>query len=221
MAKDRSYLRPYEDAVEQGGAKWEALLWKSEKAQYLRFDALTRLTHPKNLVVADLGCGLADFAKWLDMRKLKVAEYIGVEGVEELAKRANQTLAKLPLKADVLHLDFVGDESVFRALVDIRKAGCLLFSGSLNTLKQKDAEKVLDRAWKALERFGGPGATLGFNFLSDRHHGTKTGPTGPAHRYDTLKMIRWALDRTPIVRFDQAYLEGHDATIAMVVPPEG
>ena len=40
--------------------------------------------------------------------------------------------------------------------------------------------------------------------------------TGVATRFDTLDWLDWALRTTPNVRFRQDYLQGHDATIAML-----
>ncbi len=42
--------------------------------------------------------------------------------------------------------------------------------------------------------------------------------TGPAKRFDTLAMLDWAMTRTPLVRFRQDYLGGHDAAITMLRP---
>jgi len=43
-------------------------------------------------------------------------------------------------------------------------------------------------------------------------------PTDPARRLDPLRLVDWALDRTPLVRFRQDHLAGHDGLIAMDRP---
>ena len=55
-----------------------------------------------------------------------------------------------------------------------------------------------------------------FNFLSNRPNEEWEGKAlGPAHRFDTIRWLDWALHLTPRVRFAQDYLDGHDATIVM------
>ena len=59
-----------------------------------------------------------------------------------------------------------------------------------------------------------------FNFLSDRAPAKLLAqPTAPAQRFNTIRMIDWALTKTPSVQFRQDYFNGHDATIGMLKPP--
>jgi hypothetical protein len=218
MANRKGYLEPYRQAVRERGVGFDALLWRSEDAQRARFDALARAADPSGRVIADLGSGLADFALRLRDLGREPARYLAVEAVPELAARAAETARGLPFPAESIELDFAGAADAFETLVRDRGATGLYFSGSLNTFKQREAERVIARAWDALTSHAGGGAVLAFNFLSDRNHGTRKGPTGPARRFDTHRLVGVALDRTPLVRFDQTYLDGHDATIAMTVP---
>ena len=81
----------------------------------------------------------------------------------------------------------------------------IVFSGSLNTLPQARAEQTLESAWAATAE------ALVFNFLSDRTGRPPKPESGPARRFDSLALLRWAMDRTPLVRFRQDYLKGNDA----------
>ncbi len=206
------YLRPYQEAVDRLGPGFEALLWNAPETQRRRFRAINTMVKLAGRVVADMGCGRADLAAYLRERGVAYARYVGIEGVAGLleASRARATSESLP-GCEFLAIDFVADESAFETLVRNHGVEVIAFSGSLNTLRQKDAQRVLDRAWDAVSRV--PGGVLVFNFLSDRHE--SKGETGPAHRFKTDKMIARALDKTPMIRVRTDYLSGHDATIAM------
>ncbi|MFG0307178.1 MAG: class I SAM-dependent methyltransferase [Phycisphaerales bacterium JB040] len=207
------YLDPYREAVSQVGARFEALLWKSAEAQAARFAAISQMCDPTGRVIADLGCGRADYASWMHGTGLEYGRYVGVEGVPELADSARERIGQESIpECEVQVADFVADEGLFARLVRTQRADTLVFSGSLNTLDQRTAEGVIERAYGALE----PRGVVVFNFLSDRHGDDRIGEnTGPATRFDTARFVHWALDRSPLVRFRQDYLKGHDATIAI------
>jgi len=207
------YLDPYREAVRDVGAKFEALLWKNAEAQVARFGAISQMCDPTGRVVADLGCGRADYASWMHGTGQEYGRYLGVEGVPELAASARDRITQESLpECSIVEGDFVADEGLFARLVNTHRAETLVFSGSLNTLDQRTAETVIERALHALE----PRGIVIFNFLSDRHGDDRIGEnTGPATRFDTARFVHWALDRTPLVKFRQDYLKGHDATIAI------
>lgn len=208
------YLEPYREVVERVGPSFEALLWRNREYQERRFKTIAEAVNLTGRVVADLGCGQADFAAWLHKAGVEYGRYIGVDGipalVESCVKRAEDE--GIP-ETDFVEADFVAEDRCFSKLVKKRKAEVFVFSGSLNTLEQPLAERVLDRAWEAIRRVRS--GALVFNFLSDRTHGKGKGETGPAHRYDTVRMVGWALDRTPRVVLRHDYLDGHDGTVLM------
>lgn len=228
MSGAPDYLRPYADALADGGARFEALLWRNADAQRARFDVAVAMSSPAGAVVADIGSGLSDYAVRLGELGIAPALYLGVEGLEELTKEAEGRTAGLRFPCEQLVADFVADERLFAHLVADRGVTCMVFSGSLNTLKQHRAARVLRRAWDALAAAGDadrsrtpPPRELVFNFLSDRHGGRRRESTGPATRFQTARFVDWAMRRTPLVRFRQDYLAGHDATIVMRVPSRG
>lgn len=208
---------PYREALAKFGPKFEALLWNKPAAQLARFDAIIDALKTKDAVVADIGCGLGDLAPRLDARDAGHRGYIGVDALPELIDEAAERT--VPIEAPqrkFIVADFGADADLFGRLVTQHHATALVFSGSLNTFEQPDALAVLDRAWAALEPVRGDArGQLAFNFLSTRHHGLATNNTGPAKRFDPIDMLAWAFDRTPIVRFRQDYLNGHDALITM------
>ncbi len=213
-----AYLRPYQQAVDAHGARFEALLWNRPETQLVRFEALVSMLDLEGTALADMGCGRADLGLYLRDQRVGYARYIGVEGVRELceASRARAKSEGLE-RCEFCELDFVADESVFEKLAKDGGAQVFLFSGSLNTLAQADAVAVLERAWDAIKNSPTGGGAIAFNFLSDRHADARrrNEDTGPAKRFDTLALLDWAMRRTPLVRFRQDYLGGHDAAIAM------
>ncbi|MFI4897030.1 MAG: hypothetical protein ACIARR_04310 [Phycisphaerales bacterium JB059] len=219
MSDRPAYLRPYQEAVEAFGPRFEALLWNRPETQRVRFEALVSMLELEGRTLADLGCGRADLAAFLRDRGIAYGRYLGVEGVHELCEACRVWARVEGLRDCVFHeRDFVADERVFGHLVRDGGASVLVFSGSLNTLDPAHARRVLDRAWDAVRAV--PGGTLAFNFLSDRHGDpTRTDEdTGPARRFDTLALLDWAMRSTPRVRFRQDYLQGHDAAIVMIAP---
>lgn len=216
---ESDYLDPYREAVRDAGPRFESLLWKSPEAQQLRFDVIIDVCDLHGRVVVDLGAGLGDLAVRMHRRGIEYGRYIGVEGVPELAEEGEKKLAAAGVPECVWRTgDFVADEGLFGAMVRNDGAEVFAFSGSLNTLNQPDAERVLGRAWEAVSRSqsGQRGGQLVFNFLSDRAR-RKNESTGPAHRYDPARLVAWALDRTPLVVLRHDYWGGHDATVWMGV----
>lgn len=213
-SSDSGYLEPYREAVREIGASFGSLLWKSADAQLTRFDVMIDTADLHGRVVADMGAGLGDLALRMHERGTEYGGYLAVEGVPELAREAGRRLKGVP-ECTVLDGDFVSDQKLFDRLVKEQRAEVFAFSGSLNTLDQPDAERVLDRAWDAASRC--KGGQVIFNFLSDRSRRMNEN-TGPARRFDTQRLVGWALDRTPLVVLRHDYWDGHDATVWMRAP---
>lgn len=214
-----AYLEPYEAAARRHGASFEATLWASRDAQRERFRVISEMADLSGKVVLDAGSGCGDLALFLRDRGVHPARYIGLEGVAQVACAACD--CAIP-GAEFVEVDFVADHEAFvRHRPDV-----VVFSGSLNTLDQRDAMDVLDRAWTAVRAAPclahGQAAALVFNFLSDRcSERLRRQDSSPARRFHTEAMLSWAFDRTNALRFRQDYLpEGHDATIAMIAPAE-
>lgn len=214
MTGEPEYLRPYRDAVDTLGVGFDALLWKSPEAQRKRFDVARRMVRLRGRVVADLGCGRGDFLVHLREADHTPSLYVGVEGIAELADDARTRLGD---GTDIIEADFVADAHLPARLVTNHGVSVFALSGSLNTLEQAHACAVLERCFRALA--GVPGGAVVFNFLSSHNLAGRTTAEPPARRFDTPAMVAWALGVTPLVRFRNDYLGGHDATVVMRVPP--
>ena len=205
------YLKPYQRAVKDFGTEFEALLWNSEQKQRTRFEEMVSALDLAGRSVADLGAGRADFLAFLMERQITPTRYVGVEGIAQLKAFCDERAREQGWsRASFIEGDFVSDELIFQRLVREQRIDTMVFSGSLNTFGDRLARQTLQRAWTALDRT--PGGVLMFNFLSDRR---RESATGPAKRLDTLGMIRWALERTPLVQVRHDYLGDHDCLIVM------
>src|SRR4051812_17661654 len=124
--EEPAYLKPYSRAVKRHGAEFRALLWASKRTQELRFEALLRQFDPAGLTVLDLGCGRADLLDFLISHGNAPARYVGIEGVDALAREAEKQPA-----AKIIRADFVRSP---RRIYDAR-ADVIFCSGALNTIE--------------------------------------------------------------------------------------
>lgn len=204
MARADGYLDPYRDSHRRHGAAFEVTLWASPQSQRLRFEVMTQLCFFAGKRVLDAGCSRGDFAAFLQERDIAYRHYVGIDGLSEVIRYAQSR--GLPRTRFVCG-DFAADPSLLRE----DDPQIVAISGALNTMEQAQALAVLDAAWSAASE------TLIFNFLSDRiAPRVERDDSGPARRFDTLRILDWALGRTPYVAFRQDYFHGgHDATVMM------
>ena len=216
MSSTPAYLHPYEAAIEALGPRFVSLLWRTRPMQEARFAAMEAMVGFGGRSVADLGSGLADLLLWADREGVRPERYVGVEALRPFVEASRAALAERTAggPAEIVEADFVADGGLFARLVGERGVDTLVFSGSLNTMDQQTAAGVLDRAWAAVAE--AERSALVFNFLSDAGPMSASDRAAPAHRFDTLGMLRWALERTSLVLFRHDYLDGQDATITML-----
>jgi len=199
-----SYLAHYRELVEKVGAAFEATGWRSREFQAERFRVMAEVESFGGLTVLDAGAGRADFAAYLHERGEEPARFIAQDAMGEMVEAIGARGLK-GVEADLC--DFASAEDAFTRYGAV---DTVVFSGSLNTLEEDHAVAVLERAWAAA------GRSVVFNFLSDRAPADMLArPTEPAHRFSVVRMVDWALGKTPLVKFRHEYLGGHDATVAM------
>ncbi len=206
---EETYLEPYRKAVASHGASFEATLWASREFQRARFDVFCDLYDFRGKVVLDAGAGQGDFALHLKKRGRRPKRFIGLEAMEEMAASGDAR----KLKWTEFHVvDFAAREDAFARF----DPDVIVFSGSLNTFEEDAALEVVDRAWRACRE-----ATI-FNFLSSAaSEALRERNTGPARRFDPVRLTSWALERTTRCALRHDYIpRGHDATIAMLRPSE-
>ncbi len=191
-----AYLRPYVEAVNRHGARFEALLWANPSAQAARFAALARHTTLQNRTILDAGCGRADFLQYLHAQSIQPPRYIGIEAVEVLAEAAAQ---KKLAGAVIQRGDFVHDPNVLDQDADV-----IVFSGSLNTLSTEEFYRSVRVAWDFCRR------ELAFNFLCS--------PRLAAAKHLTWhpigELLELAYSLSGDVSADDTYRDG-DCTIVM------
>jgi len=194
-----SYLKPYQDAVEEHGGTFEATLWCSRHGQSLRFITFTNKIDFTGTTILDVGCGIGDFASFLLESEIEFTSFRGVDAMQPMIITAtNRKLERCSFET----ADVVADTTV------LRDADWCVFSGTLNSMIQAVAMTVIGRAFEA--------CTIGvaFNFLSNQSwRDPATEDLSPASRFDTLEFLSFAFSLTPLVSFTQTYLQGHDATI--------
>lgn len=201
------YLEPYRRAVADLGAGFAATLWGSEETQRLRFDIIDAMVPLHGRRVIDLGCGQGDLLAHLRQRGIAPSDYLGLDAMAPMIERARER--QLP-GARFAVADLLRDDAVIRA-AGAAGAEVACISGTLNTMTRDEARHLVAVAFEA--------SSIGvvFNFLSDRHHPRWAGrDLTPARRFDPIDWLDWALGHSSRVRFDQSYLDGHDATIAIV-----
>lgn len=95
-------IRAYQDRLNQHGPSAEAVQYSDTQSQYARFSVLAEID-PHIKSVLDVGCGLADFWRYLRSTGSD-ARYCGVEIVPEFVEIAGQAMAA-DTDADIRLLD--------------------------------------------------------------------------------------------------------------------
>lgn len=204
-AEPPAYLQPYREALSRFGPGFEATLWQDRDAQRLRFDVALDLVDATDCRLADLGCGPGDLLDHLKRRSISVAAFLGVDAQPEMIELAQ--LDHGDPKASFLAIDIIND---FDQVIDWKPDICM-FSGTLNTMTERVAWRLVKNAFVHSQ------VGVVFNFLSNRPHSRWAAKDlRPARRFNTARWVDRCLKETCRVAFRQDYLDGHDATIAML-----
>ena len=76
-------IQRYEERLVQYGQSAQALGWRDQKQQWLRFDILSQIAPLQGAKILDVGCGFGDFYLYLKERGIQV-EYVGYDIVPSL-----------------------------------------------------------------------------------------------------------------------------------------
>ncbi|AFL72572.1 class I SAM-dependent methyltransferase [Thiocystis violascens] len=141
----------YRHSLEHHGHTAKGVQWNSEHSQYTRFEALRRFlpTDLSTLTLADAGCGLGDFFRFLDARGDRPGHYLGIDVVEPMVEAA-----RLRTDREILLLDILREP--------LPDAAYYVCSGAMNTLTREETRTFIERCFRA--------STAGFvfNLLSGR-----------------------------------------------------
>jgi SAM-dependent methyltransferase len=194
------YLDPYRRSHTKHGNAFEVTLWANPRSQRLRFEVFTEMCFLAGKRVLDAGCSRGDFAEYLIQRDIHFSRYIGIDGLPEVIGYARER--NLP-RCEFYAGDFVEEPN----LLWVGDPEVICISGTLNTMDDAHVYAALDAATRQV---------LMFNFLSDRCGPEAPPQDGFARRLSALRILDWALSKTPAVAFRQDYFKaGHDATVMM------
>lgn len=132
----------YRNALERYGHTPQGAHWESARSQRVRFDVLRRLL-PADLSavsLVDMGCGLGDLFRYLEVRRDLPGTYIGIDVVEPMVEIARQRTGE-----EVLLLDALCDP--------LPRADYYLCSGAMNTLTREETRLFIERCL-AVSRVG-------------------------------------------------------------------
>jgi SAM-dependent methyltransferase len=196
------YLEPYERAAKRHGDSLKSLLWESTRTQGARFGAFMKAVDFRGRSLLDVGCGRGDFLDYLLERKVRPAEYIGIEAVSPLVEVA--AAKRGGPERRIIHADFVTEPRRMYTGSD-----AVVFSGSLNTLSVEGFYSTLEHAWAATAEW------LVFNFLASADLAGANFLTW--HRKEDV--AAWAREKSAEVVQIGGYLAG-DFTIALRKPDD-
>jgi SAM-dependent methyltransferase len=195
-AEQPTYLQPYSRAVKRHGPEFRALLWASRRTQEQRFEALAHVADPTGLSILDLGCGRADFLDFLIARGTPPKQYVGLEGVRELAAAAEH---KNIDGSRFVVADFVREPRRMQV-----GASVIYCSGALNTVETDDFYLTIRNAFQAAKR------AFVFNFLSS----SLLAGTNYLRWHNPREVLKFCRTLTSDVTRYEGYIEG-DCTIGM------
>ncbi len=82
-------IKRYEQRLAQHGKSAQALGWRDQKQQWLRFDILSQIAPLDDAKILDVGCGFGDFYVYLKERGIR-ADYTGYDIVPSLLDIAKE-----------------------------------------------------------------------------------------------------------------------------------
>jgi hypothetical protein len=79
--------------IKEHGVSPRGVGWKDEFAQSVRFEQLAKVINlQKPFTLNDLGCGTAEFYKYLSNRKYTCSEYMGYDLLDEMIEEARKNI---------------------------------------------------------------------------------------------------------------------------------
>ncbi len=128
----------YRNALERYGHNAQGAHWESARSQRVRFAVLRRLLPAdlSALSLVDVGCGLGDLFRYLEVQGDRPGGYVGIDVVEPMVE-----IARLRTGEEVLLLDALRDP--------LPGADYYLCSGAMNTLTREETRLFIERCLAA------------------------------------------------------------------------
>ncbi len=174
----------------------EALHWRNQNSQYLRYDIFSTIGDLNKKSILDVGAGLGDLYGYLEERGYENFEYLGVEVLEDFVEQACK---KFP-KADFMQ----GDLLTFNPR---KKYDYVICCGALNVVIG-DMEELVRKAIKKL--FSHSRVGLGFNLLSKNARLKED----ILYNYNPIEILSYCSKLTPYISYRHDYLD-NDFTVFM------
>lgn len=138
----------YKKAILKYGLTARGVHWDSSFTQYLRFEVILQFIENLNdSSIVDVGCGFGEFLCFLEYKKIKAKEYLGIDCEEQMIKisksrfKTNNFLVKDVLKDTLIKKDYY------------------ICSGALNLLEFKEFKVFIKNCFKNSQK------AFIFNFL--------------------------------------------------------
>jgi len=128
----------YRNALARYGHNAQGAHWESARSQRVRFSVLRRLLPAdlSALTLVDVGCGLGDLLRYLEVQGDRPGHYLGIDVVEPMVE-----IARARTGLEILLLDALCDP--------LPDADYYLCSGAMNTLTREETRLFIERCFAA------------------------------------------------------------------------
>jgi SAM-dependent methyltransferase len=118
----------YKSAIKEYGVSAQGVHWNSKYTQYKRFEILSKLIKKdiKTSTIIDVGCGFADFYKYLDTNNQLPLKYIGIDCEQDMINISQKRFPN-----EEFHLKDVLKDTLMQA-------DYYMCSGAMNILKKEE-----------------------------------------------------------------------------------
>lgn len=153
----------YHRHLHQQGVNAQRVGWKNQVAQQIRFEQLTKvITQPATGSINDLGCGLGDFAQYLQVNGFNRLTYVGYDIIEQMIRSAiplNQKsqacrFVNIRQAAEMLDADYTVASGIFNVKIAISEAVWL--NHLLETIQQMNLKSRKGFAFNVLSNYSDP-----------------------------------------------------------------
>jgi len=182
--------RFYMASLKKHGITSRGLNWSSDAHQSIRFEKILQLIkeNPKDISIADAGCGFGDFYLYLQANGLHVTQYIGIDSLKEMCE-----ITKEKTNCKIIHADITKEA--------LPVADYYICSGALNILTPFETELFIRNCFESCKK----------GFVFNALYGEKESKTYNYINMDTIQALAKAL-HVKNIKLQEGYLE-RDITV--------